>query len=813
MLRTSALSLTLALLAGNVSAAEAGKRYYQLTPTVPGGQPVAVVDPATIPDSEYITVNAEGQLVSNGQRQRFWGVIGAFPNQVHVPKGETITPEQRREHAVQAYADSEALITRFQDLGFNLSRFWRVNSATRDANYEPGDGSSADVIDHFIATAKAKGFRIWMAGLNRNLNGLTPEHVSIIDDPATAEAWQAAIAEGLKDKAPLNRARAWDPRLEAYAISQMVDAATHVNKYTGLRWCDDPVFAAFELSNEEWWVRAMLRGDWQKLPAYLRNSLVQRWNEFLITKYDSSTALSTAWNSLLPGEDPTKGTVLFAPMAGKSKVSLSINDGSDHAKAAVDAMVQQEYSRADFSEQRARDVLEFLMELQIAHKQREHNVVKALGKATRLAPLAWDTGIGYEIQSQWMHQNAEAVVHDAYINGLYPVKPKPTGPFEDELQEMQAHLEWSRMEKNRGQWTSWLEKPPGISQGVPWLEHNRVKGKPYFCYETQIQQPAKYRAEYPLRFAALASIQDWDIAAWHYWGSAGGIGSEVRPFDKAMDYTTGRHPQGYHFTWDENQAAMMRAAGIAWRNQAWAPAPNPTTFIYGRKAMTDPTSMRYAGSYGISGMDMLPTTYQHGVRIEIDPTRDDDTVVGPVVKGADYNTHNPYTPTDAITFDWKQGFLKMDAPAAMAWTGFLGKVGEHVVFTDGSRLDSVTFNNDENIYEAMTPEEGYLAFAAYSEDGLPLAQSKQAAVSLVSTSFNDGFRIEQKEDGTRQVHGGKLPVRHVRVGGTFRSAAIAGMRFTLRDWHLDNLGEGTVGADGVLVIPGDKPVWFIELRR
>ncbi len=817
MLRTSALSLTLAMLAGPLSAAEAGQRYFQLTPTVPGGLSATVIDPATIPDSDYITVSAEGQLISNGQRHRFWAVIGNFPNQIMVPQGQTATPEQRSEFALQAYADNEALITRFQDLGFNMTRFWRANSASGDADYVPGDGSSADIIDHFVATAKAKGFRIWMASLNRNMNGLTPEHVTVVDDPDTAEPWRAAITEGLAAKAPLNRARYWDPRLEAYAISQMVDAATHVNKYTGLRWCDDPVFAAFELSNEEWWVRAMLRGDWQKLPAFLRNSLVQRWNDYLLAKYDSATALTTAWNGLLPGEDPTRGTVLFTPMATPSTVALSINDGSAHAQAAVDAMVKQEYSRADFHDQRASDVLDFLMQVQIAHKQREHDAIKPLGKATRLAPLAWDTGIGYEIQSQWVHQNAEASVHDAYVNGFYGKRgesPAPAGPFEDALQAMQAHQGWTRMVHNRDQWVSWLEKPPGIAQGVPWLEHNRVKGKPFFCYETQISQPAKYRADFPLRLTALASVQDWDIAAWHYWGAARGIGSEVHPFHKGMDYSTGSHPQGYHFTWDECQAAMMRAAGIAWRMQAWAPAANPTTFIYGRKAMTDPLSMRYAGSYGLGGMDMLPTTYQHGLRIHIDPTRDDDAVIGPVVKGADYLTHNPYTPTEQVTFDWKQGFLSMQAPAALAWTGFLGNIdGEHIAFADGSRLDRVIFANDEGIYEAMTPEEGYLAFCAYSEDGLPLAQSRHAAVSLVSTSFNDGFRIERKDDGSIQVHGGGLPVRHARVGGVFTSPAIAGMRYTLRDWHLDSLGEGTVGADGAMMIPADQPLWFIELRR
>ncbi|MEX0652684.1 MAG: hypothetical protein WD534_05360 [Phycisphaeraceae bacterium] len=67
--------------------------------------------------------------------------------------------------------------------------------------------------------------------------------------------------------------------------------------------------------------------------------------------------------------------------------------------------------------------------------------------------------------------------------------------------------------------------------------------------------------------------------------------------------------------------------------------------------------MDYAGSYGSMGMDMFQTVYQHGVRIRIDPTREDDEVVGPVVRFEDRHTHNPYIPTEQTVFDWKAGYL------------------------------------------------------------------------------------------------------------------------------------------------------------
>jgi len=796
---TSACLLTLALTAG-----EAGP-YLGLTPTVPGGIGVATLEAASVPAEAYIAVDAQGHLTLAGRRARYWGIIGGFPNQT-----SDKDPAARKAQAAQRYADNEALITRFQDLGFNLHRLWR----TTTDDYTPGDGSTSDVLDHYVANARAKGFRFWLAGMNPGPGDPKAEDVGIVNDPATADAWLAAVREvasNAKMKGLLNRARAWDPRLEALAIRNASAILTRVNHYTGLRWCDDPAFVAFELSNEEWFMRNMLGGVWQKLPAFFRNELIAQWNAWLLKRHGGQEGLRTAWGTLLPSENLATGSIAFAPMAGRSKAALAINDANAQAVAAVAGSADAEIDPKTLPEARARDVLAFLMDLHVGHKQREAAVIKALGRATRAAPLAYDTGIGYEIQSAWLHQNAEVSVHDAYVNGTYPAKPEPKAPFSDPLQGMQQHLEWERKVNNRGKWVSWLEKPPGLSQGVPWLEHNKHPGKPYFAYETQIQQPAKYRADYPLRLAALASIQDWDIVCWHYWGGVGDVGSSARPFDRKMDITTGGHSQGYHFTFDEVQSAMMRAAGTAWRSSAWAAAAKPTTFIYGRKSMTDPLSMRYAGSYGISGMDMLPTTYGHGVRLLIDPTREDDAVVGPVVKAADYTTHNPYVPTPEITFDHQQGFLRMDAPAAKVWTGFLGKVGGKLAFADGTALDRVSFANPAGIYEPMTPAEGYVSFALYSTDGAPLAQAKRAALSLVSTSFNSGFSlgVDHPDGKTRQ---GDLPVLTARVAGTVTCPAIDGMRWTMLDWHMQPLASGTVNG-GKIDIPSDQPVFVVELER
>lgn len=775
-------------------------------------------------DAEYVRV-VDGYLSVDGQRQRYWAAIGQVYGKSNIKR--TDTPQQVWEKVARARRGTDLLVQRLSDLGFNAVRLW--DGFPEGGEYEIGDGSPADDTDYFLMRAKEAGFRVWLAGTNR-LTDARVDDVDIVPVTQTGEADARAWAEAVDSMAKYrkngqlqhgwrlsnNLARSWDERLERLALRDMTRIATHRNQYTGLRWADDPVFAVWELSNEEWWILKMLGGKWQEYPAYFRNKLIGRWNRFLREKYGTPDALASAWGGLLQGESLTDGTVLLAPMRGKTSVAASINDANVHAQSAL-ASLDQEYGREDFTDQRAADVLEFLLEIHVARKQREAAFIKSLGKSTRLSPLIFDTGIGYEIQSQFLHQSADAVAHDAYVNGTGPKDPKRAlaniEAQADEHQRQRLTQEAERLAANDGPWVNWLLKPPGISQGVPWLEHNRVEGKPFLAYETQIQQPAKYRADYPLRLAALAAIQDWDWVCWHYFGDVGltrRVGADPAPFTQRLDITTGSHPQGYHFTYDEVQSATMRAAGYMFRSFAHRAAPTPTRFIYGRQSLYAPGSMDYGGSYGPAGLDMMQTVYQYGARIEIDPTREDDEVIGPVVAFEDRHTHNPYTPTDEITFDWKRGYLRMDSPSAAAWTGLLGEGGGEVSFASGVTLSNVSITNPSGIFDPVGSEK-YVAFSLYSRDGRPLAEADRIGLSLVSTSFNTGFAPQAEGKKGRWI-AGELPVLVARVGATVTSSHLDGMSYILRDWHMNEIDRGTVRG-GVFEMPADRPVFVVEFER
>ncbi len=778
------------------------------------------VDAARIPASAYVVADAQGHLSLGGERIRFWGAIGNMPS-TYADLKQGDTPEQLKAKVQEAYRHNEALVQRMIDLGFNLNRTWHAVSG----DYVVGDGSRGDIIDHFYATMKRRGLHLWHAGINQ-FGKITATEVGVIDDPATAKAWSEAVAGWNKDGVDVwNIVRKWDPRFEAMSIKRRTELATHLNRHTGLRYVDDPVFAAWELSNEEWWISKMVNGAFRGTPAFFQQQLQNRWTAFLAKRYKDEAALLARWGKLLPGESLAGGSIQILPLAGEQDLStLAVDETARKALAATaEANKGQKLQRSDFAKERGEDVLAFFSELHLSSKAREAAAFKKLGRSTAASVLAWDTGIGYEIQSQWLHQNSDVSVHDAYVNGVGMHRDKPAA-FKDEQHRWMWTSENEAVKANDGPWNNWLLKPPGIAQGVPWLEHNKVPGKPYLAYETQIMQPAKYRADFPFRLASLAAIQDWDGVCWHYFAPPSGVADQQR-WVEPMDNTVGGHPQGYHYTFDEVQNASMRAAAIIWRTGLMDAAPTPTTFIYGRKSLQDPDSMDYGRSYGLRGLDMLQTVYQYGARVLIDPTREDNEVRGPVVKIEDRYSHNPYTPTKQISIDWKLGNIVFDAPGAAAFTGFLPKVGGKHTFANGVTLSDVSFVSPPGSYDPVTDAEGYLAFALHSEDGKPLATCHTAALVLVSTSYNTGFKLAKSDfeqtgstasplyaTAGANRHNGSLPVLVTRVAGTVASPAIDGMAYTMYDWTMQPIGEGRV-AGGKLSVPNDKPVFIIRLKR
>jgi len=397
-----------------------------------------------------------------------------------------------------------------------------------------------------------------------------------------------------------------------------------------------------------------------------------------------------------------------------------------------------------------------------------------------------------------------------------------------------------------------LEELPRLTWIDSFFEQNKVEGKPFFVYETQMTNPAKYRAEYPMRLVSLASFNDWDVIVWHYFGPAPDATKEF-PYSRAMDYSSGGvgHPQGLHFQYDEVQQSAMTVASNIFCNFLLKPASNPTVFIFGKDSYFNPASLEFGGSYGKTKSKFMPTTYRYGSRILIDTTRKDDEIITfdeyksrlagnkPNIleksdskwsDGREKNVVdsrifeiNPIRTTNEIEYDWQKGHLIFQAPGVVSYTGFLSQYGKSVNFKNGIVLSQVKIDNPKDIPYPVGSDENYLEFTLASCDGKPIEKSDKISISLVSTSFNSGFKLDTSkikrefqwgvpENTGMTISNGRLPVLVARVEATLLVPMLNGMKFRMLDWHLRTIKAGTIN-NGILEIPGNLPVFMIELNR
>ncbi|NBC82123.1 MAG: hypothetical protein GVY19_01960 [Bacteroidetes bacterium] len=770
------------------------------------------------PDSDYVIVR-NGHLTLDGERIRFWGYIGTLDPPPFKGKkfSEINDPDEKKAACELAKRKIDLQVQRMVDMGFNLVRYWAGNWGHFSNNYQPGDNSYSDFLAYSLNKMDKHGLKIWWASA-AEIGQIQPEDVKIIDDPATAKAWEDAIREiyqleGKNSKklglARGNLAVAWDPRLTELAVRRMELNTQFRNKYkNGLKMADDPQVVVWELINEEWWFSKMIGGKWQELPEFFQEQLLEKWHDYLLDKYENNQNIINAWGFLLPGENLMEKSIMLAPMRNSTK-PIIMNDVNPIALESLTG-IKQEYSREDFTAQRAADVIEFFMDTWLRYKNIRAEALKNSGKSCRLSPLVWDTGAGFEIQSQYLHQQADAVTMCTYVKGMHHDKNHDRYPFNSGLEEL-----------------------PRLSWDVPWVEHAKSPGKPFFAYETQIGNRTKYRAEYPMRIVSLASVNDWDIINWHDFGEMGDPRDE-KPYDGRIEVV---NALSLHYGSDEVQVSQMYAAGEAFKNFALKPVQDPTLFIFGKQYLYHPESMDYGGSYGDIGKSMMPTSFAYGCNVYIDtslssnpdhPVFDGKEELyqefiqkGYLVKGKTYKPRvyepNPIQPTNEIEYNWQKGHLLFDSPKIAAYTGFMAKYGTEIVFDNGTILSDVSIQNPQEMPYPVTGDEKYISFILTSKDGKKLENTNEAIISLVSTSFNSGYTLDERSDANEFVgpgvtNRGSTPVLVARVGATISNNALNGMQYTFRDWHMKALQSGVI-QNGKLVIPAEEPIYIIELKR
>lgn len=253
------------LLIGFVNAAAVADTF---VPFVIPGEPnpaslIAAPSSPITTDTPRVLVDGE-HFVQNGQRLRIWGVNNSFGGNF------------------PTHAQAERMAKRLAAAGVNSMRLHHMDTSRWPAGiWDPSDGATIytpalERLDYFIDQLAQHG--IW---INLNLH-VGRKHSTYLGLPDSNSSY---------DKV----AGIFTPQLVAAQRGFAFSLLNHVNQYRGMRYADDPAIAFVEITNEDsffmWDGEQRLRN----LPPFYANILKQQYNDWLLNKYGSRTALETAW--------------------------------------------------------------------------------------------------------------------------------------------------------------------------------------------------------------------------------------------------------------------------------------------------------------------------------------------------------------------------------------------------------------------------------------------------------------------------------------------------------------------------------------
>jgi len=399
----------------------------------------------------FVSVKPDGHLYyENGKRARFFGTnLG----------GSDCTPEKQT---------ARMLADRFAKYGVNMVRLHSLDSPYGGLiDYSKGnsrnfDEDVLDRLDYLIAQFKKQGIYIYMDLLDYRM-------FKDADGVKYGDTFTSNWAGSMKG------ASIFDERMIELQKDYATKLLTHRNPYTGLRYVDDPAIALVETTNENS-LFYFLSNAKLSLPYY-REQLYQRWNRWLLSKYQTQSRLQKAWtgadgkSELFPEENLQKLAIQF-PEAQMSRFS----------RGAMPDPLQYRMGPL-----RMRDTLHFLEEIQRSyHEQMQSHLKKNVGVRVPIS----GTNQVFTVCDTYVNADAnDFVCGNQYWN--HPsVKAKPFFKYAN-ISRVRSDI-------------------PAIRGPMPTLARNTAIGKPMIVTEFNYPWPNDYRAEGLLMTTAYTCLQDWD---------------------------------------------------------------------------------------------------------------------------------------------------------------------------------------------------------------------------------------------------------------------------------------------------------------
>ena len=232
-----------------------------------------------IPDNTFIAIDEDGNFSLSGKKIKFWGTNsvadGAFP-----PKDK-----------------ASQIAGRMRKIGINLVRLHHLDNPWSTYSLLPGSFSTSrdinqpnlDMLEYYISKLKENGIFI-----NMNLNVSRKFHpLDGVLDADSINLYGTEFAKGVT---------LFDPYLIMLEKEYALQLLTHINPYTGKSLVNDPVMAMVETNNENSLYRLWKDNLLKSIPS--GGKLIYRhvqmldslFNAFLKNKYQTTQAISSAWN-------------------------------------------------------------------------------------------------------------------------------------------------------------------------------------------------------------------------------------------------------------------------------------------------------------------------------------------------------------------------------------------------------------------------------------------------------------------------------------------------------------------------------------
>jgi len=485
---------------------------------------------------------------------------------------------------------------------------------------------------------------------------------------------------GLPEGGPAPYTQFFNEQVAAIMHRRMTDVFTHLNPHTNKRYCDDPTLALVEVLNED----SLFWGG--GVPAPFRTELEEKFAGWLRQRYGDDAGLRKAWR--VEGKLPLAEDEGLGP---GQRVGLLRN--TDFTEKFFGARPEQRI--------RGRDQLRFCLELEEKYWGASVAAMRQAGVRVPISGSNWQ-GHGFTTRAHmlgqarldyvdrhgyWDHPQGEGNAKWRIATALFHNLPmvKAVRPDEDSLTYL------------------------GVGNLVTEKAWEQVLGKPMTISEWNTCLPNEYSLEGTGLMAAYGLLQGWDgsLEFGYFsaeWRDRLGGGS----FDML-----GNPPQILQFP---AVSAMWLRGDVREAEVVAESLYTPeTVFGWTDDRKPAPIAAALVGKVGYRFVEQDRPPIAKDIRAYWDPTN----LVARSLTGE-------------LTWDAKQGFVRINTPRTQAVIGFLSAEPhtlEDVRFTSGTRFGAL--------------------YVTAMDGQTPLADARRLLVTAVGPARNTGMEYETTSERSR----------------------------------------------------------------